>query len=796
MKKGTIWHNWRHCRKWIATWTVLILILSFISLSAGSGNETENHENAGTDPNSKVVSDKDIQSGESTEENLESKEKLETDKDKQKTDTDKQKDNTETREERAKQSNSTDDQESLKEIMEIKTETKKDTGNQENLEKSSEIKETESDNTDKQKGSEIESGTKTKEEIDFETKTNVEIDFETKTKEEIDFETKTKEEVDSETKTETEKDSDIQEIIEKNSEVQTGAKGNVSSQRSAEKKPETKKEASDSNDYKGSAEKNLDTGIKKVTDNQKNPEKNQETGKVERSSTDNQASACKAPAQKEKAEEKSETQENLEAKLKQKTCVDKEKDNSENPGKKTEMKTGSCDELKNLKIGEVKTETKEKACRGTKNLKGEELKPESKIEAFSKGNNLKSDVVGAQIKIEGTNWSDIPENKELKPEIKSGKSSWNKLKFILSYPRSLRSFYITSESVKIIYKGSESLKGQKVDVYLVKTHSSSFSERTVKNITDGTISFEDIFSNNPEFYIQIPETLNKGGDLSPMTLGPLPEGSYWVVVTLAEKETKASEPEKTILLAHYFKVFEYEMKAASPRELEEGENLEVDISLKNAPAQKNYTYWAVLIREDACGTSTYIGSNTNGIKTISGTLLQGLRLIEDFGLNSTEYESEIGKDKLKNEILDFIGESNATISIGEENQNILSLTTSCLHPGNYLLFAGAYENDKGFTGITQKEVSINEDRKLYGSNKKQESNTDISTESQNTSSMKTRQLVLDTVNPLGLEGLKPQIREETLLAAGVVKTPSKLASFLMGFVGTLLIGIAMLKRRR
>ncbi|HII79383.1 MAG TPA: TIGR04279 domain-containing protein [Methanosarcina sp.] len=772
MKKGTIRHNWRHCRKWIATWTVLILILSLISLSAGSGNDTESHENAGTDPDSKIITDKDMQSGEeSTGENLESKENLDTDKDNQEPDS-------ETLEERAKESNSTDNQEtsekiqktesdaekdtgsqeSLEESTGTKTETKQDTGDQENLEKSSGTKEVESGSTDNKKGSEE----------------------------------------NLETKTETEQDTDNQEIIEKNPEVQTGEKNDISNQESteenseskikgekstenqknAEKGMEDKTEEINDNDYKENAGKSIETGVKteKDADNQEKPEKKQDTGKVERCSTDKQ--------------------ENSESNLKLKTCPDNKKDSSGNPEKKTEMKTGSCDGSKNLKIEKVKTETKEEACSGTKNSRSEGLEPETRKEACNKENNLKSDDLGAQIKIEGTNFSYIPENKELKPEIKSGKSSWNKLKFILSYPSSLRSFYTTKESVKINYKGSEDLKGQKVDIYLVKTCSTSISEEAVKNITDGTISFEDIFINNPEFYIQIPETLNEGGDLSPMTLGPLPEGSYWVVVTLAEKETKASEPEKTILLAHYFKVFEYELKAAAPRALEEGENLEVDMSLKNAPAQKNYTYWAVLIREDACGTSTDIGSNTSGIKTISGTLLQGLRLIEDFGLNSTDYGSETGRDKFKNEIQAFIGESNGTIIIGEENQNILSLTTSDLHPGNYLLFAGAYENDKGFTGITQKEVSINEARKSHGSNKKQESNTDISTESQNASSMKTEQLVLDTVNSLRLEGLEPQIREETLQAAAVVKNPSKLASFFMGFVGTLLIGIAILKRRR
>ena len=128
-------------------------------------------------------------------------------------------------------------------------------------------------------------------------------------------------------------------------------------------------------------------------------------------------------------------------------------------------------------------------------------------------------------------------SKELKPEIKSEGSSWNNLKFILSYPFTLRSFYTTHESVKINYKGSETLKEQKVDIYLVKARSSNLSAEAVKNVTDSnTIHFEDIFNENTEYYIQIPATLNEYGDLSSLTLGPFPEGSYWVLVTLAGNE--------------------------------------------------------------------------------------------------------------------------------------------------------------------------------------------------------------------------------------------------------------------
>jgi methanogen extracellular protein (TIGR04279 family) len=397
------------------------------------------------------------------------------------------------------------------------------------------------------------------------------------------------------------------------------------------------------------------------------------------------------------------------------------------------METGYCNGSKNLKIIKVKTEPKRETCSGIESSRSGETKFKAKKEACSREASLKTGGKGAEIKICGINWTYIPgckelkpeletglwsgfpeerlENKELKPELEIKESSWNNLKLILSYPCSLRSFYTARESVKINYKGSEVLKEQKVDIYLVKTCNSSFSEEAVKNVKNcSTIRFEDIFNKNTEFYIQIPATLNEYGNLSPLTLGPLPEGSYWILVTLAGNETKADKPEKTILLANYFEVLRYEMEAEAPHTLEAGKDFEVKLDLKNVPAQENCTYWAVLIKEDACRTNMSSG-DTYGTKAVSGTFVQELRLLRDFGLNSTNYESETGKDELKSKIQTLIGQGNGTISIGEENQSTLTLKSLGLAPGNYLLFAGAYEKEGGLAGMVQEKLTISPARK-------------------------------------------------------------------------------------
>ncbi|WP_269851898.1 hypothetical protein [Methanosarcina horonobensis] len=87
-------------------------------------------------------------------------------------------------------------------------------------------------------------------------------------------------------------------------------------------------------------------------------------------------------------------------------------------------------------------------------------------------------------------------------------------------------------------------------------------------------------------------------------------------------------------------------------------------------------------------------------------------------------------------------------------------------------------------------------KKSNGPDKKQKSNTDLSTENENPSTLETDKSILDTASSLGFGDLEPQIRGEALQAAEIIKNPPKLASFLIGFVGTLLIGITIMSKRR
>jgi len=380
-------------------------------------------------------------------------------------------------------------------------------------------------------------------------------------------------------------------------------------------------------------------------------------------------------------------------------------------------------------------------------------------------------------------------------ELKSSAYPGTDTELVLTYPYSTHPFYTENENVKMDFKGPAAFGKQKVNIYLVQGLNASSLKEAFTDIRDGNaVSFKEIFDNSTDSTTLITTpVLDENGDLpATLKLDPLPAGSYGVLIMLAGNENENPDEEREVLSATCFEVLENELEVDSPNNLQECEDLEVDLKLKKDPAQGNYTYGALLIREDAYRAE--ININSNG--TVDGTdiFVNGIDIINEFDINSTNYESKLSKDELTTEIQTLIGEGNGTISIGEENQNTLSLTTFDLPPGDYLLFAAAYENDKGLAGIAQKELEICAPNKSRGSDKKQEINTDLSTESQSPSTLETEQSILDTSSSFGLENLEPQIRGN-ILQASAVKNPPKMPSFLVGFLGTLIIGLAILKRR-
>lgn len=298
-------------------------------------------------------------------------------------------------------------------------------------------------------------------------------------------------------------------------------------------------------------------------------------------------------------------------------------------------------------------------------------------------------------------------------KLKSESGNGNDTKIVFTYPYSTHPFYTENQKVKMDFYGSSAFKNQKVNIYLVKAFDVSCAKEVFGNIVDyNASSIEEILDNSNIPYTKLSATLDKNGDLvKPVNFGYLTPDSYGIIMTLADKDkeenTQPDSEEKNeckVLSATCFEVVKYELKTKTVDTLKEGKNFDVDLSLMDTSAKESVTYGAMLIKKDAYKAD--INLSTNG--TIAGTdlFINDIGIVSDLGINSTNYKSKLSKSDLSNEIQTFIGEGDGTISIGEENQNTLSLTTFDLLPGDYILFTGAYEKGKGLVGIDQKKLTI------------------------------------------------------------------------------------------
>ncbi len=323
----------------------------------------------------------------------------------------------------------------------------------------------------------------------------------------------------------------------------------------------------------------------------------------------------------------------------------------------------------------------------------------------------KLDGEGAKVKIKQSN-----------PKSIKG----NNTELAFTYPYSTHPFYTEDQSVIMSFNGSSDFKKQDVEIYLIKGFDvRSTGEILIDLVDNETMSLEDAFNKGTNFSTPISTTLDKNGDLAEsLTFDSLEPGCYGILITLADdkdkedkfekgkkpekgektEKEKKSKMKKVILSATCFEVLDYELKMDAADTFEKGGDLEVNLSLKGAPAEGNFTYGAALIKKEAYRAD--INLSANGTKIGTDVFINEIGIARDLGINSTNYESKLNRNELSNNIQTLIGEGNGTISIGEENQNTLSLITLDLLPGDYLLFTGAYEQGKGIVGIDQEELTI------------------------------------------------------------------------------------------
>jgi len=292
---------------------------------------------------------------------------------------------------------------------------------------------------------------------------------------------------------------------------------------------------------------------------------------------------------------------------------------------------------------------------------------------------------------------------KLNTTVKVYSSSLNTTGLTYTYPYSTHPFYTENQNVTMDYNGPSVFKCRNVDIYLVKLNTTRSAGKALMNlVANGDIKLDDVINNSVDSYTKTESKLDENGDLAEtITYKGLKSGSYGIIATLADNNN--THIKAKVLSATGFMVLKHDLKASADDTVKQGDDLDVCLCLKDAPTEKGITYAAVLINKDAYKAEVNLSSNG----TIAGTdaYVNGIDL-RDLGINSTNYKSKLNKNELASVMQTFVGEGNGTISIGDKDQNKLSLAAFDLNSGDYLLFTGAYEQGKGLVGIDQKELTI------------------------------------------------------------------------------------------
>ncbi|WP_255334654.1 TIGR04279 domain-containing protein [Methanosarcina sp. KYL-1] len=271
--------------------------------------------------------------------------------------------------------------------------------------------------------------------------------------------------------------------------------------------------------------------------------------------------------------------------------------------------------------------------------------------------------------------------------------------YFLSYPYSTHKIYTVNDEVCVEFKGADTFKNEKVDIYLANASSGSL-ENGIDYLINGELAscnaFFDNITNSHEKINTV--TLNASGDFSALNLGKQSAGLHGIVILL----NGSNSGNIKVLSATAFEVVDYTVNVSAPSSLEEGNDLEVCMELEDSAGEAEYTYGALLIEESAYRADIRLESNG----TWNGTdlFINGIEMIGEFGINSSNYNSKLNRNELQEKIPKIIGEGNGSIIIG--NQSAFSLTTEDLPPGDYVLLSGAYQPEKGLVAFDQKDLEI------------------------------------------------------------------------------------------
>ncbi|WP_292485233.1 TIGR04279 domain-containing protein [Methanohalobium sp.] len=268
----------------------------------------------------------------------------------------------------------------------------------------------------------------------------------------------------------------------------------------------------------------------------------------------------------------------------------------------------------------------------------------------------------------------------------------------IKYPFDTHQMYVNNsqDDVDIQFYGSNSFADKKASVFLLKANSSSIIE-VFEGISDGSItSFSDVedkvtVSSKSNSSV----VLDSNGDLS-YSFNDLDAGNYAVVIVLND--------EPVILTFTTFGVMDYELDTNTSSFVTSGDNLSVDLKLKNA-SDTEYKYTAGLMNKNAYKIDMRMESN--GQKDGTNSILNNEMMVDGFDLVGMSI-SDMNEEDLRSRSVDVVGSNNMsnTTKTVNSNQTTLNIDTDNLPPGYYTLLLEAQKSEDPMVAFGQKNVTV------------------------------------------------------------------------------------------
>lgn len=275
--------------------------------------------------------------------------------------------------------------------------------------------------------------------------------------------------------------------------------------------------------------------------------------------------------------------------------------------------------------------------------------------------------------------------------------------YTVTYPFANHSMFtavIGKDDVQLEFYGSDMFANDDVELYIISVNRGVTSDIN-QNLKEGDL--ESLHNLTENAYKKYPtQQLDGNGDLE-LTCSDLEAGDYMALVML--NTSQIQDYDAFILSATGFKVLEYDSIITAPPVVELDENINIDVTLLNAPHTTNYTYGAVLVRDSVYKAD--IEMQCNGSKATTNLTVNGIPLVQGCDIVGID-SSAIDRNDVQDKIIELIGPDNGTIIMKtvDSTQTSLNIATTDLPEDKYVLLTGVYKSGQGLVAFGQQDVCI------------------------------------------------------------------------------------------